>query len=133
MEVPFTQFLMPDGRRTQVTIERPDEICEQAQKLLEAGWRLEIEMLATSAISMTVERDVDGDDDEIVCSAHEICNNGPAVPIAVDKLITEATAWVDGQAPTVTVPSAKAEAIVDALDMAQQIVPNGQWGQTCQT
>ena len=92
MEVPFTQFLMPDGRRTPVRIERPDEICEQAQKLLKAGWRLEIEMLGTGAISMTVERD--GDDDEIVCPAHEICDNGPAVPVAVDKLITEATAWV---------------------------------------
>lgn len=125
MEVPFTQFLMPDGRRTQVTIERPDEIGEQAQKLLKAGWRLEIEMLATGMISMTVERD--DDNGETVSPAHELCNNGPAVLVAVDKLITEATAWVDGQAPTVTVPSAKAEAIVDALDTAHGIVPNGQW------
>jgi len=97
MEVPFTQFLMPNGRQTQVTIERPDEICEQAHKLVEAGWRLEIEVLATGTISMTVERDIDTDEDEIVCSAHEICNNGPAVPDAVDKLITEATAWVDAR------------------------------------
>ncbi len=125
MEVPFTQFLMPDGRRTQTAIERPDEICEQAQKLLKDGWRLEIEMLATGMISMTVERD--DDDRETVCSAHQLCNNGPAVLVAVDKLITEATAWVDGQATTVAEPSAKAEAIVDALDTAHGIVPNSQW------
>ena len=98
MEVPFKQFLRPDGRQTQVRIERPDEICEQAHKLVEAGWRLEIEMLAIGTISMTVERDKgDKGDDEIICSAHEICNNGPEVPVAVDKLITDATAWADAR------------------------------------
>lgn len=69
-------------------IDREDEIGQKAQALLDAGCRLEIEMLQTGVISMTVERDNEnGETDDL---GHELCNNGPEVPLAVDKLITEA-------------------------------------------
>ena len=85
MDIPFTQFLMPNGTKRKVIITRPNDIAVKAQRLLDAGCRLEIEMLQTGEISMTVERD--GEEQVL---AHEICNNGPEVPIAVDKLISEA-------------------------------------------
>lgn len=90
MKIPFTQFLMPDGRQRPMIIDRPDDIGEKAKQLIDSGCRLEIEMLQTGKISMTVERD--RSDGEIDLLAQEICSNGPPVPIAVDKLISEAAA-----------------------------------------
>lgn len=43
----------------------------------------------TGQVSMTVERDKDGEVDVL---AHEICANGPPVTDHVDKLITHAEA-----------------------------------------
>ncbi len=80
---------MPDGRRQPITIDRPDDIGEKAKQLLKSGCRLEIEMLQTGEISMTVERD--RSDGKVDLLAQEICSNGSPVPIAVDKLISEAT------------------------------------------
>ncbi len=88
MEIAFTQFLMPDGRKRPMIIDRPDDIGEKARQLAVSGCRFEIEMLTTGQISMTVERDrSDGEVDVLAC---EICSNGPPVLIAVDKLISEA-------------------------------------------
>lgn len=88
----FIQFMRPNGRQVPVTIERPDDIEALAQKLVQAGCRLEIEMLTTDQISMAVERG--GDDDLPI--AMEICHNGPTegavmgVPECVDKMIADA-------------------------------------------
>ena len=89
MEIRFTQFLMPDGRQRPMIIDRPDDVGEKAKQLLESGCRLEIEMLMTGEISITVERDQD--DGEIDLLAQKICSNGPAVPVAVDELINSAS------------------------------------------
>lgn len=88
MEITFTQFLLPDGRQRPMIIDRPDDIGKKAKQLIDSGCRLEIEMLQTGEISMTVERD--GNDGEIDLLAQEVCSNGPPVPVAVDKLISEA-------------------------------------------
>ena len=90
MEIPFTQYLLPDGRKRSVRINRPDEIATKAQRLIDIGCRLEIEMLRTGEISMSVEREPVGDDDDGVL-AMEVCNNGPEVPARVDKMISEAS------------------------------------------
>jgi len=83
-EIPFTQYLMPDGRRDVVRIDRPADIAEMAKSIFEAGYSLGCEMLSDyRTISLTVEDD-DGDFDI------EICPNGPDVPLAVDRLITRA-------------------------------------------
>lgn len=89
MSIPFTQFLMPDGRTRGVTIDRPAEIEAQAQKIIAAGHRFEIEMLTTGEVSMEIVRDItDPDIDDSI--AMEICPNGPEVPTCVDKMIYEA-------------------------------------------
>jgi hypothetical protein len=93
MNIEFTQYLLPDGRTKLVTIDRPDEIAFKAQSLIDAGCKLEIEMLTTGEISMSVEREPVNDDDDGVL-AMEICFNGPDVPVRVDKMINAAlAAW----------------------------------------
>lgn len=82
--IAFTQYLMPHGRRDTVHIDRPDDIAAKAEIIRAAGYDLTCEMLSDfQTISLTVEGR-DGDFDI------EIATNGPAVPAAVDVLITRA-------------------------------------------
>jgi hypothetical protein len=85
MSIPFTQFLMPNGRQTPVEIDRPPEIEALAKRLLDAGCHFEIEMLTTGEVSMEV---VWSQQEEPVASA--LCPNGPEVPVSVDQMIREA-------------------------------------------
>jgi hypothetical protein len=80
--IPFTQYLMPDGRAKQVSIDRPDEIAAKAQQIIAKGYRFECEMLSDwQTISLTIT-DPDEGDVEI-----EVVENGPDVPLAVDRMI----------------------------------------------
>lgn len=81
--IPFTQYLMPDGRQQSVWIKRDERIEALAQEVIAAGWRFECEMLQTREISLTVS---DGEED--VCI--EVGPNGPEVPFAVDRLVISA-------------------------------------------
>jgi hypothetical protein len=85
MSIKFTQFLMPDGRRTPVTIDRPDEIEALAEEVIKGGGSFEIEVLSTGVVSITCE---DHGREETL--AHELCENGPPVPAAVDRVVREA-------------------------------------------
>lgn len=85
--IPFTQYLMPDGRKRETSIDRGDDVERMAHEIIDKGYRFEIEMLQTGQISMTVS---DPEEEEDV--ACEICNNGPDVPPTVDRLVTEAHA-----------------------------------------
>lgn len=80
--ISFTQFLRPNGEQRPVTIDRPAAIEAKAQQIVDAGYRFECEELSTGAVSLTIS---DGEDD----LAMELCANGPAVPVAVDKLVSE--------------------------------------------
>lgn len=96
MTIQFTQFLMPDGRQQDVEITRPAEIEGLASELRDAGNRFEIEMLSDyKTISMTIEDD--DEDGEIILRGMEVVENGPDVPIAVDKMIKEAHAHWKGE------------------------------------
>jgi hypothetical protein len=85
--IPFTQFMMPSGRRVPVSIVRPAAVLEQAAALIAQGCRFEIEMLRTGEISMEIVRG------ESKVLAGEIVHNGLPVPIAVDKMIQDATSY----------------------------------------
>lgn len=84
--IPFTQYLRPNGRKTQVTIERPKEVIEKAQAIMLKGFSFEIEELMNGMVSMTVEKPYD-DNGPI---AHKVCKNGPDVLINVDQLVDTA-------------------------------------------
>lgn len=83
-DIEFTQYLMPDGRKDTVRIDRPDEVVAASEAIRAAGYSFGCEMLSDwKTISLTVEND-DGDFDI------EVCLNGPPVPEAVDRLIFRA-------------------------------------------
>lgn len=81
-EITFTQYLLPDGRKTTVRIDRPAPIALMAAAIEKRGYRFECEMLSTREISLTIADD-DGD------AAIEIVPNGPEVPKAVDRMIEQ--------------------------------------------
>lgn len=83
MDIPFTQYLLPNGRRIIRSIEKYGEVAEKAQEIINKGLRFEAEVLATGEISLTITDEKEGD------LAIEICRNGPDVPKAVDTLIKE--------------------------------------------
>lgn len=90
MSIPFTQYLRPNGRTKEVMIDMPADIELKAGKLIESGCHFDIEVLSTGIISMTCERE-----DDVL--AIRLSTNGPEVPIAVGKLIDDATAKLEMQ------------------------------------
>jgi hypothetical protein len=83
--IDFTQYLMPDGRKTLIHIDVPDDVYEKAQKILAANLVFEIEMLSDyRTISMTI-----ADKKEEVDVAHKLCPNGPEVLKKVNEMILE--------------------------------------------
>lgn len=79
--IPFTQFMRPDGRPVEVSIERPDHVAAKAKSIIDRGYRFECEHLTTGEVSLTVA----GEDDDLDI---EICSNGPGlVGPAVDRLV----------------------------------------------
>ena len=79
-DIPFTQYLRPDGRKAEVSIDRPDEISILANRIIACGFRFECEHLMTGHASFTISDDDDDHDIEVV-------RNGPDVPAAIDRMV----------------------------------------------
>lgn len=79
-EIPFTQYLRPDGRTVPVTINRPDDIAVLAEFIREHGFRFECEHLSTGHVSLTIAGPDDDADIAVVA-------NGPEVPLAIDQMV----------------------------------------------
>jgi len=97
MPIPFTQYLRPDGRKRDVTIERSPEVEALAQRFIASGGKFECEELRTGEASFTAVkygRDV----------AIELVPNGPAVPAAVDRVVRLAQDYLDAEDPQGTLP-----------------------------
>lgn len=85
--IQFTQFMRPDGRRKPVTIDRPEEVADKAALVIEAGGRFAVEHAWTGHASFTCEwRDQD--------IAIKVCENGPAVLDAVDRVVEDALQYI---------------------------------------
>lgn len=84
MAIPFTQYLLPHGRRTTTEIERGAEVEAKAREIIAAGYRFECEILTTGEVSLTIHDAEDGIDVDIA-----VVPNGPGVGEAVDKLVNE--------------------------------------------
>lgn len=89
MSIPFTQYMMPNGRRVQVLCDSDSDTEKAAKVLVDAGCHFDIEMLMNGVISMTCEKE--DDSGETVVLGHELCSNGPDVPIHVKLLVSQAT------------------------------------------
>jgi hypothetical protein len=79
----FTQYLRPHGRPQEVEIARPADIEQLAAAVRVRGFAFEIEVLTTGEINM----DCCNEDEQLCC---EVCDNGPQVPDAVDRLVRQA-------------------------------------------
>lgn len=84
-EIPFTQYLLPNGRTKTIHISRPEQIADKADAILAQGYRFECELLTTGDVSLTIVQDWDADDDGDV--AIEVCRNSSGIPDAVDRMI----------------------------------------------
>lgn len=89
MEIPFTQYLLPDGRTKKVLTDCPEGKEAKVQALLDNGAYFEAEILTTGEVSFTCEVDVPGTNETLVL-AHEMCPNGPEVLEAIPRLIDTA-------------------------------------------
>lgn len=85
MGIPFTQFSLPNGASTPVYTSDPaytPEVLEKAQKILDAGFVFEIEVLTTRAISATI-----GDPVVEIDVAHSVSGNDAEVPAGIAAMI----------------------------------------------
>ena len=82
MSILFTQYLRPDGRTTPVTIDMDEEIERKADKIIEAGYRFECEVLTTGHVSFTIH-----DPREVEDVAIKVVPNDETVPVAVRDMI----------------------------------------------
>lgn len=84
LTIRITQYLLPDGRKRSVLIDRPKEIVEKARTLVRQGYHFECEMLNDyETVSLTIVDDSSDRGDVAI----ELAKNGPDVPVAVDRLI----------------------------------------------
>ena len=96
MNIPFTQFLLPSGRRAAVSIDVEDaEIDTLAAELLARGARFEVEMLRTGHVSLECCSSKPDEHGDRTTYAHEISDNGPPVVEAVKRLVREARRRID--------------------------------------
>ena len=72
--IPFTQFLMPDGRIRDGGFKRSAEIEKMAAEVLDTGGRFTSEMLSTGEISIAYEKQGEDQDVEV-----DVVKNGPEV------------------------------------------------------
>jgi hypothetical protein len=68
----------------------PEEIEQLAHQFIERGGWFDCEELTTGHVSLTAGFVVDDEPEDI---AIEVCDNGPPVVAAVEKLVRAAAAW----------------------------------------
>lgn len=88
MRIPFTQFLLPDGRKRETGFTCNPEYDEKVQTLLDAGASFEAEILGMGNVSLTVE--IEDRHGEHCTLAHELSENGPEIMQKVHLLIDRA-------------------------------------------
>lgn len=84
MAIPFTQYLLPDGRRAKQAFDAPPAVEALAKAFILSGGRYECEVLTSGQVSLTAVKTVNGEPQDVEI---EICENGPAVPAAVESLV----------------------------------------------
>ena len=79
-QVAYTQYMMPGGRQVSRTFVAASAVAAKAERLCEAGARLEAEVLRTGEVSVTV---FFGGEDVAI----EVVPNGPEVLSAWEQVI----------------------------------------------
>jgi hypothetical protein len=81
-DVPFTQYVPPNGRREPVVFETDDAHAEKAQAIRDRGFDFEIEVLRTGDVSATIADPILEEDVEIV-----VAKNGPPIASGIEAMI----------------------------------------------
>ena len=85
-EIPFTQFLRPNGERRQTFIDMPHRIALLARRFIEEGGTYTSEAMRGGMVSLCAEFTLEGERQDIVCM---VAQNGPGIERAVEQLIRE--------------------------------------------
>lgn len=80
-EIPFTQYLLPNGRRAAVRLPVDEETFAKAAEIMATGFVFEIEMLRDGRVSATITHPEHGDAEIVLCA------NGPDVPAKIKTMI----------------------------------------------
>ncbi len=86
----LTQYLRPNGHKTQVNYEAPEEIENLAAYFCKYGGRFECEVLTTGQVSITSCHSEHPYGDIAI----EICQNGPEVNEATNKVVKKSIEWL---------------------------------------
>jgi hypothetical protein len=84
MPIPFTQFVPPNRKPVRVEIEMDPKTEELAHKLLNDGYRFEIEEILGGMVHMDCSKS--GAEGPV---ALELCENGPPVAVSVERLVKD--------------------------------------------
>jgi len=84
-EVPFIQYIRPDGRRQPIMMDRPQGLYLKAMRLIEAGFSFTAEELPGGIVSLTC---VDPEDEHDI--AIVLCHDKKQLGMKVDELIEAA-------------------------------------------
>lgn len=79
-DIPFTQYMRPDGRKVEQFAPMPEGYEEKVKAILAAGLKFEAEVLTTGTVSLTISN---GEEDIAI----ELSSNGPEVEKALIRLI----------------------------------------------
>jgi hypothetical protein len=82
MEIHLTQYLLPDGRQREVSVDVPDSLRAKLAKIRKAGLTIEAEVLTTAEVSFTLACHKYAADYDIL-----ICTNGPGTRENLIRLI----------------------------------------------
>lgn len=82
-EIPFTQYLLPDGRKRQTSIEVAPEVANKARSIIRCGLSFECELLITGQASFTITDPEEGDVDI------RVIPNGPGVREAIEEMVRD--------------------------------------------
>lgn len=93
MTIPFTQYLLPNGRIRRINIERPKEIEEIAQRFIKAGGRYECEILSTGEASITAVKMVRGQDGDVAIAVGP--NDAEKVGELVDRVVRDSEKFIE--------------------------------------
>lgn len=81
--IPFTQYMLPNGRRQETSIEVDADVATKARELIAEGLCFECEVLTTGSVSLTITDPEEGDLDI------RIHANGPGIREAVEDMVRE--------------------------------------------
>jgi len=95
MPIPFTQYLLPNGRKQLIQLTCPARDESIAKRFIASGGRYECEVLTTGQVSLTAVKRIGGHEGDV---AIVICRNAPNILVGkVGELVRQSEPFIDAQ------------------------------------